>query len=151
MGFGFQIMIRPVYGMEPISRTELDSRRVPVAVGVCVMGKSNWTPRIVPYGADQTAYFVVDCFASGSVYREAEVERTDLETVISDLLTGQFNDPVRVIAFNTLEHWSDDMSDQVAAEIRIRCDMERAAVPEHLRDFVDRHTSTTRQLSLRLA
>jgi hypothetical protein len=144
-------MIKPLYRMEPFSQTELESCRVPVAAGVCVMGKSNWIPRIVPYGADQTAYLMVDRFASGSVYRETEVERTDLETVISDLLTGQFNDPVRVIAFNTLEHWSDDVSDEVAAEIQTRCDMEGAAVPELLRDFVDRHTSTKRQLSLRLA
>jgi hypothetical protein len=30
----------------------------------------------------------------GSVYRETEVERTDVETVIVDLLSGQFSDPV---------------------------------------------------------
>ena len=72
---------------------------------------SNWTPSTVPYGADQTVYLVIDRFAgSGSVYRETEIERTDIETIIADLLSGQFNDPVRVIAFNTLEHWSDDVS-----------------------------------------
>jgi hypothetical protein len=57
----------------------------------------------VPYGADQTAYLVVDRFSGGSVYRETETERSDLETVMSDFMTGQFNDPVRVVAFNTLE------------------------------------------------
>ena len=36
--------------------------------------------------------------------RETEVERTDLETVIADLMSGQFTDPIRVVAFNTLEH-----------------------------------------------
>jgi hypothetical protein len=126
--------------MEPIGRTALESCQVPVALGYGVMRESNGTPRIVPYGADQTAYLVVDRFDSGGVDREAEVERTDLETIISDFLTGQFNDPIRVIAFNTLEHWSDDVSDEVAAEIQTRCDIEGAAVPDHLRDFVDRHT-----------
>jgi hypothetical protein len=58
----------------------------------------------VPYGADQTLYLVVDRFGRfGSVYRETDVERTDLETIITDLMSGQFNDPVRVVAFNTLE------------------------------------------------
>ena len=72
---------------------------------------NNWTPSTVPYGADQTVYLVVDRFSgSGSVYREAEIERTDIETIIAELLSGQFNDPVRVVAFNTLEHWSDDVS-----------------------------------------
>ena len=63
------------------------------------MTRSNWTPRTVPYGADQTVYLVVDRFREASVYRETELERTDLETLIADFMTGQFNDPVRVIAF----------------------------------------------------
>jgi hypothetical protein len=32
--------------------------------------------------------------------------RTDLETVITDPLTGQFSSPVRVVAFNTAERWA---------------------------------------------
>jgi hypothetical protein len=108
-----------------------------------------WSPGMVPYGADETVYLVVDSFASGTVYREAEMERAELETVISDLMTGQFNAPVRVVAFNTLEHWADDMSRQVADEIQTRCDIEGNSVPEHIRDFVERHTGPTRQLALR--
>jgi len=94
---------------------------------------------------------VVDRFKSGSVYRETEVERTDLETILSDFLTGQFNDPVRVIAFNTLEHWSDDVSSDIAAEIQTRCDIDGVEVPEHVRDFVEGFASPARQLTLRLA
>jgi hypothetical protein len=113
---------------------------------------TGWTPRIVPYGADQTVYLVVDRFGrQGSVYRETEVERTDLETIIVDLISGQFNDPVRVVAFNTLEHWSEDVSKQIADEIQTRCDIEGVAVPEHVSDFVASHTGPIRQLSLRLA
>jgi hypothetical protein len=113
------------------------------------MPSTGWTPRIVPYGADQTVYLVIDRFGVlGSVYRE--VERTELETIISDFLTGEFNDPVRVLAFNTLEHWSDDVSQEVAAEIQTRCDIEGIAIPEHIRDFVASFTGPTRQLALRL-
>jgi hypothetical protein len=104
------------------------------------MPAAGWTPSVVPYGADQTVYIVVDRFgASGAVFRESEVERTDLETVIDDFLTGQFNDPVRVIAFNTLEHWSDDVSEDIAAEIQSRCDMDGVEAPDHVGDFVVRH------------
>jgi hypothetical protein len=116
------------------------------------MPRAGSPPQIVPYGADQTVYLVVDSFcASGAVYRETEVERADFETIIADFLTGQFNDPVRVIAFNTLEHWSDDVSEAIAAEIQTRCDIEGACVPEHVSDFVNRHSRPVRQLSLRLA
>jgi hypothetical protein len=112
---------------------------------------NSWTPLTVPYGADQTVYLVIDSFKGlGSVYRETEVERTDIETIISDLLTGQFNDPIRVVAFNTLEHWSDDVSKEIATEIRTRCDIEGAPVPGHLSDFVASHTGRERQLALRL-
>lgn len=112
----------------------------------------DWTPGMVPYGADQTIYLVVDSFGRpGSVDREIEVERADLEAVISDLMTGRFSNPVRVVAFNTLEHWSKDVSEEIAQEIQTRCDMEGIDVPEHIGDFVESYVERTRQLSLRLA
>lgn len=115
------------------------------------MSAANWTPRIVPYGADQTVYIVVDGFgANGTVYRENEVERTDLETVINDFLTGRFDDPVRVIACNTLEHWADDVSQDIAPETQSRCDTDGVEVPAHIRDFVTTYLRPDRQLNLRL-
>jgi len=106
----------------------------------------------VPYGADQTVYIVVDRFrASGPGYREIEVERSDLETIIGELMSGQFNDPVRVVAFNTLEHWLEDVSADVAAEIQTRCDIDGEPIPEHVRDFVERHVGSAPQLALGLA
>ncbi|HEV7636168.1 MAG TPA: hypothetical protein VGO54_12110 [Bradyrhizobium sp.] len=116
------------------------------------MLKSNFAPSIVPYGADQTIYLVVDNLGSlGSVFRETEIERADSETVIADLLSGQFSDPVRVVAFNTLEHWSEDFSNEIASEIQTRCDIAGDCVPDHLEDFVQRHKPHDRQLKLRLA
>ena len=106
------------------------------------------SPLGVPYGADQTIYLVVDCIGSGSTCRETEVERPDLDVVTAELLAGQFNAPVRIVAFNTLEHWSRDISKEVAEEIRMLCDIEGIAVPEHLSDFVERYTARTPQLAL---
>ena len=116
------------------------------------MRSTGWTPKVVPYGADQTVYLVIDRFGGlGTVYRETEVERTDLETIVSDFISGQFNDPIRIVALNTLEHWSDDVSADIATEIQTRCDIEGVAVPEHIRDFVDTHAGPARRLTLRLA
>jgi hypothetical protein len=99
------------------------------------------------YAADETIYLVVDrCGGRGAADRETEFERTDIETILAELLSGQFNDPVRVIAFNTLEHWSDDISQEIACEIQIRSDIEGAAVPEHVRDFVTSHEGRARAL-----
>lgn len=105
-------------------------------------------PPIVPYGADRTIYLVVDCIGAGETRRETEVERPDLDAVIGDLLAGQFNAPIRVTAFNTLEHWSRDLSREVAEEVRALCDIEGISVPEHIGDFVARHTARAPQLAI---
>ena len=47
---------------------------------------------------------------SGIAWREADYETTELETVIQDLLTGQYGSPIRVVAFNTAERWSEMFS-----------------------------------------
>jgi len=106
-------------------------------------------PPAVPYGADQTIYVVVDCIGAPSACHETEIERSELEAVIADLLAGRFNAPARVVAFNTLEHWSRDISRAVAEEIRIRCDIEGTAVPEYIGDFVAHYTARGAQLALR--
>ncbi len=115
------------------------------------MRKSNWTPSIVPKGDDQNVYLVVDDFGrNGRVYREADVETTDLETVILDLLEGQYKDPVRVVAFNTAEKWSQDVSADVAHELRRRCDLQLRDVPFFLQDFVDRYEGRYHDVQLPL-
>jgi hypothetical protein len=98
----------------------------------------NWTPSIVP--SDEHVYLVVDDFGRhGRAWRETDVERTDLETVISNMLEGQYSDPVRVVGFNTAEGWSRDVSDDVAQEIRYRCDRWGVGVPPELEGFMKRH------------
>jgi hypothetical protein len=115
------------------------------------MRRSNWTPSIVPNGDDQNVYLVLDDFGrQGRAWRETDVEATDLETVIADLLDGQYEDPVRVVAFNTAEKWSQDVSGDIAKELRRRCDLQMRDVPFFLQDFVDRHEGRYRDIQLPL-
>ena len=52
---------------------------------------------------DNDVYLVVDDFGDlGRAYLETDINKTDEKTVIADMLSGQFNGPVRV-AFNTAE------------------------------------------------
>jgi hypothetical protein len=116
------------------------------------MSRTGWTPSIVPRGDDQNVYLVVDDLGRlGRVYREADVETTDLEAVILDLLEGQYKDPVRVVAFNSAEGWSQDVSADIAQELRRRCDLQLSDVPSSIQDFVERFDGVDRQLTLRLA
>ncbi len=115
------------------------------------MRKSNWTPSIVPNGEDQNVYIVLDDFGSnGRAYRETDVERVDLEAVIMDMLDGQYHNPVRVVAFNTVEKWSQDVSGDVAHELRRRCDLQLRDVPFYLEEFVERHEGRYHDIQLPL-
>ena len=103
------------------------------------MRVSGWAPSIVPKDDDQTVYIVLDDFApNGCSYRETDVERADLEAVIMGMLEGQYQNPVRVVGFNTAEGWSKDVSADVALEVRRRCDLQMRDVPFHLEEF-ERH------------
>jgi hypothetical protein len=44
-------------------------------------------------------------------------------------MSGQYSNPVRVIAFNTVEHWAEDVSEDIAREIRRRVDLAGDACP----------------------
>lgn len=109
------------------------------------------TPSIVPSGVQDTVYLVVDCSEnSGCVWREADVGATDLETVIDDLLSGQYSDPLCIVGFNAAERWSRDVTTDIAIEIKRRCDLANEDVPHWLEDLVHQHVAPGRQLNLRL-
>lgn len=109
------------------------------------------SPSIIPTESEGIIYLVEDYLESlGCVWREADVGKTDLETVIIDLMFGEYRDPRRVIAFNIAEHWSEDVSEDVAREIQDRSDLTYDDVPSTLQRFVDRHAGREKQLALRL-
>src|SRR5712672_1927139 len=102
----------------------------------------NWTPSIVPTDHDQTIYLVVNNFRHlGTAFTETDVEQANLETVIIDLMSGQYSDPVRVVAFNTAEHWADDVPQNVALEIQRRLDLAGDELPSSIEAFIDMHAA----------
>ena len=115
------------------------------------MRRSSWTLSIVPNGRDQSVYLVADDFGEhGSAWRETDCDAADLETVIQDLLSGEYSNPIRVIAFNTAEGWSEDVSADVAHELRRRCDLQMRDIPAGLQDFTDRYEGRYRDVQLPL-
>jgi hypothetical protein len=66
--------------------------------------------------------------------READAEHTDLETVIQDLLEERYSNPIGVFGFNPTECWSQDVSHDVALELRRRCDLQLSDVPSSIQD-----------------
>jgi len=94
------------------------------------------TMSTVPYGADQTLYLVMDAQGPKGHEFQNPVERPDFDSVVTDLMAARFSNPVGIYAFNTLEHWTADISKNVAEEIQCRCDIMGDPVPAHLEDFV---------------
>jgi hypothetical protein len=95
------------------------------------------SPSIVP-GGEPTVYLVVDNLGRlGSVWREVDAEATDYETVIRDLMSGQYSDPVRIVSFNTAEGWSRDVSAEIAEDLQQRCHLENKELPVSLKVFVE--------------
>ena len=67
------------------------------------------------------------------------------------LLEGQYNNPVRVVAFNTAEGWSRDVLENIADKLLQRLASSDDDVPAGLQDFIDQHhTPAAEQLPLPL-
>jgi hypothetical protein len=64
------------------------------------------------------------------------VDSADRQTLIRDLLAGEYKSPVRIVSFNTTEGWSRDVTVDIADELRRRY-VEYDEVPDSMLDFMD--------------
>jgi hypothetical protein len=103
------------------------------------MRSASPTPSLVP-GFDVTVHIVLDDFGTpGRVYRETDEGSASRGDVIDDLLTGQFNNPQRVMAFDTAEGWARDVSEDIAWELTRRMTAEQKPLTASTRAFVEYH------------
>ena len=66
---------------------------------------------------DDTIYLVPEDFGSlGQAYRETDPGQADRQTVLSNLLSGEYRRPLRIVAFNTTEGWARDVTAEFANE-----------------------------------
>lgn len=111
---------------------------------------SDWIPSIVPGTPEPNYYLVINDFSGGAAFLETDVDRADLETIITNLLAAEYSDPLRVIMFNPEANRSEDVSHAVANELLRRLALEGRELPPWLERFVEIHTGRDRQLTLRL-
>jgi hypothetical protein len=98
-------------------------------------------PSLAPtFRYDTTVYIVLNDFGkSGQAYVETDEGEADEGAVIGDIISGAHSNPLRVIAFNTHEGWSRDVSEEVARKI-LNLNREGVALSEAAREFVERIT-----------
>ena len=71
-------------------------------------------PSIVP-GTPEDYFIVVNHYGRfGTAFAEPDINRANYETTITDLMSGQHCDPLRVILFNPDTNRSEDVSYAVA-------------------------------------
>ena len=95
---------------------------------------------------DDTVYLVLDDFGGlGQAYRETDPGQADRQTVLSNLLSGEYERPLRIVAFNTTEGWARDVTAEFAIEALTYPDHDLSAAA---RKFVESVTTQTAPLPL---
>ena len=90
-----------------------------------------------PY--DVAVYIVVDDYGQqlGRAYAETDEAKADEKTVVNDIISGKYSNPVRVVAFNTVEGWSRDVTEDIARAVLEQGESE-SGVSESAKKFVER-------------
>ena len=97
------------------------------------------SPPIAPNGQEHDIYLVLDDFGRlGKAWRETDEAGANRSTLVRNLLDGQYENPVRIVAFNTAEGWSRDVTVDIADELRRRY-AEHDDVSESVLAFMEAH------------
>jgi hypothetical protein len=78
-------------------------------------------PSLVP-SLNEDVHFVLCAFGrAGLAYVETDPAEGDATTVVQNLLHGQYERPLRVLALNADEGWSRDVSEADRNHVTMRC------------------------------
>jgi hypothetical protein len=95
------------------------------------------SPSLIPFN-HATVYLVLDDFnEQGRAWRETGEDQTTRDVLLENLLTGKYERPRLVIAFNLAEGWSRDASAEIAREAVERARREHVALLPSVLEFVD--------------
>jgi hypothetical protein len=98
-------------------------------------------PSLAPtFRYDTTGYIVLNDFGKfGNAYVETDEGEADESAVVSDIISGAHSNPLRVVAFNTHEGWSRDVTEDLARKI-LGLNRQGTPLGEAAREFVERVT-----------
>jgi hypothetical protein len=119
------------------SPTPLALNRVYPVVSPC---DASLVPESTP-----TVHLVLDDFGKlGRSYRETDETEADEGTIIANLLRGEYEKPVRVVAFNLEEGWVRDVSEDIARAVVEKASVEDTSIPPATRWFLDHYVADSR-------
>jgi hypothetical protein len=94
------------------------------------------SPSLVP-SPDHDLHFVLCDFGKyGKAYIETDPSEADRDTIVRNMIDGQYGRPVRVIAINPAEGWSRDVSEEIAKAVLTAAEVEDRVLPAGTSAFV---------------
>jgi hypothetical protein len=91
---------------------------------------------------DVDFYLVIEGFGDrGPSFLETDVAQADRATIVSNMISGEYRDPLRVVAFNTVEGWSRDVSEEIAYDVLDRAYDADTTLSPSAKRFIDRHVT----------
>lgn len=95
---------------------------------------------------DQTIHIVTCAFKGTEYVREREVWQTSRYWVVNDMVGGEFEYVLRIWAFNSVEGWAHDVTEDIARTVaeRVQRNIERfgaenVTLPKGLLTFLEHH------------
>jgi hypothetical protein len=107
-------------------------------------------PSLIP-SLDEDVHLVLCDFGRAALaYVETDPAEADATTVVQNLLHGQYERPLRVLALNADEGWARDVSEAIAAKVRDVAEHERRELTSGTLAFIDAHIGRVIQPTLPL-
>jgi hypothetical protein len=96
------------------------------------------TPPLAPKLTDNvTVHIVLNDFGElGRAFLETDELEADEWTTVSNIINGEYSDPVRLVAFNITEGWSRDVTEDIAGAVLERGESE-GHLSEPAKKFVE--------------
>jgi hypothetical protein len=103
------------------------------------MSPASFTP-------EQDLHFVLCDFGpSGRAYVETDPAQADASTIVRNLVGGQYNRPLRVVALNVEEGWVRDVSQLIAAKVQDVARRDGQELTGGTRAFIETHSDPADQ------
>jgi hypothetical protein len=97
-------------------------------------------PPLVPSHPEGAVYLVENDFQRfGVAYVETDAAAADRDTVVRNLIAGEYSNPMRVVGFNISEGWCRDVSEEIAGEVLKRAPNADHDLSASTMAFIDRY------------
>ena len=91
---------------------------------------------------DVTVYLVAEDFGDlGRAFRETDLAEADHDTIVRNMISGEYRNPLRIVAFNTVEGWSRDVSEEIAYDVLDRAYDADTTLSAGAKRFIDLHVT----------